>query len=146
MGNQIRFDAGVKEFTVNDRATIRFNPADDAFASKLLKTFDGLEGLQAGIAKSEGLGVLDAFAEADRGMRAEIDGLLGEGTSEAVFQGMSCYAVAGGLPIWCNFMLAILEQVAEAYGEEFEEGRSEKTMSHYRKRFDDISKKYARRK
>ena len=40
-----------------------------------------------------------------------MDGLFGENVAVGLFQGVSSYAMADGLPLWCNFMLAIIDTI-----------------------------------
>ena len=143
MTRTLTFDTGIVEYDVNGTTTIRFNPADDMFVSRLYETFGKLEELQDKLSASEDNDVLAAFGEADKDMRAQIDALLGEGTADAVFPHMSCYALSGGLPVWVHFCLALLEETGNAYGKEF--GKQDATTARYRKRFDEISKKYRKR-
>lgn len=50
-------------------------------------------------------------------MREIIDGVFGP-ISESVFGEMSVYAVAGGLPVWCNFLLAVIDEVDTTFARE----------------------------
>ena len=46
-------------------------------------------------------------------MHKGIDALFGEGSAAAVFEGISSYAMADGLPLWTNFLLAVIDTVPE---------------------------------
>ena len=53
-------------------------------------------------------------------MRTAIDKLLGEGVCAKVFGRMNVYAYADGLPVWANFMLALLDECDTAFAHEQE--------------------------
>ena len=107
---ELRFDTGVVEYQVNGGAVLRFNPADTNFVRRLHDLFEELGREQEQV---EG-GVFDTIARKDAAMREKLDGLFGPGTCQAVFGELGLYALAGGLPLWANFLLAVLEEVEKA--------------------------------
>lgn len=52
-------------------------------------------------------------ARIDEEMRASIDKLFGTPVCEAIFGFINLYSMAGGSPIWLNFMTAVLDQFDE---------------------------------
>lgn len=143
MAKTLSFDTGVEEYDVNG-VKVRFNPTDEAFVSKLYDAFGSLEGLQEGLAGDGGTEeVLERFARLDKEMRQTIDGLLGEGVADALFPGMNCYAVADGLPVWTNLVLALLDEVTEAYEREF--GKTDGRLKAHSAKYDAIMAKYGRK-
>ena len=106
---ELCFDTGVVEYQVNGGYVLRFNPADTNFVRRLHDLFEELGQEQ----QAEG-GVFEALEKKDAAMRERLDGLFGPGTCQAVFGELGLYALAGGLPLWANFLLAVLEEVESA--------------------------------
>lgn len=136
---ELNFDTGLVTYIVNGKCEISFNPADVAFVDRLFKTFDGLAQRQdhAEIEKQEVSGA-DLFALAeqrDKYMREQIDSIFGEPVSDSIFGNMSVYALAGGLPLWCNFLMAVIDEIDEAIQEEQRAAspRVDKYMAKYAK-------------
>lgn len=136
---ELNFDTGLVTYMVNGKVEISFNPADVAFVDRLFKTFDGLAQRQdhAEIEKQEANGA-DLFALAeqrDKYMREQIDHIFGEPVSDSIFGNMSVYALAGGLPLWCNFLMAVIDEIDEAIQEEQRAAspRVDKYMAKYAK-------------
>lgn len=146
MAKTLSFETGLVEYDLNGSATVRFNPTDESFVSKLYDAFGKLDGLQAKLTDGGGDAgdVLRRFGDLDAEMRATIDGLLGEGVADALFPGMNCYAIADGLPVWCNLMLALLDEVTEAYEREF--GKTDGRIRAHGDKYNAMMAKYGRRK
>ena len=49
-------------------------------------------------------------------------------------------AIAGGLPVWMNLVIALLDEVSEAYEREF--GESDKRLKAINSKYDAMMKKY----
>ena len=47
-------------------------------------------------------------------MRGIIDGVFGDGLCNKIFGDVSLYASADGLPVWQNFILAVIDLFDEA--------------------------------
>lgn len=81
-----------------------------------VRIFDALdrkqEDYQAEIDRlSDNREVFEIARARDAEMRAMVDEALGAPVCDAVFGGMNVYAVADGLPVWCNLMLAIFDLI-----------------------------------
>lgn len=116
----LNFDSGLVTYSLNGKCEVSFNPTDSNFVERLYTAFEELdkkqEGYKAQIEKMANKREIFDFArERDAEMRAIIDGVLDVPVSDAVFGGMNVYAVANGLPVWCNLMLAIMDEVDSAY-------------------------------
>ena len=113
--NALKFSTGVKTFAVNDGAAeISYNPTDPIFAERVYDAFLSLaEKYEAGKGqKFEDNKAFFEYARArDREVHKEIDSLFGDGVSTDLFGGVSSYAMADGLPLWCNFLLAIIDTI-----------------------------------
>lgn len=114
---EIIFDTGIVEYKINGGYVIRFNPTDSNFAERLYLAFDDLDKKQEayrGENVSDGKEAFRVNRARDNEMRKTIDGVLGEGASQAIFANMDVYAMSDGLPAWANLMLAIIDEMDDA--------------------------------
>ena len=112
----IRFDTGVVPFDLNGKTTIEFNPTDSVIVEKIYNTFEELDKKQdaykAEVEKcANKREVFDIARRRDQEMRAIIDDLFGKPICDELFGSMNIYALADGLPVWCNLMLAVIDQI-----------------------------------
>lgn len=134
--NTLNFSTGVVRYKVNGGAEIEFNPTDTAFSRRILDIFRSLAEKQdkysAALTADEDIDVskalddpeaakritnqadaiLTTVANMDKEMRASIDEAFGvPGTADAVFGRASLYAYADGLPLWANFLMAVIDEM-----------------------------------
>ena len=115
MMNTLNFSTGVKTFSVNGGAVeISYNPTDPIFVEQVYDTFVGLaDKYEAG--KGQKFADNKAFFEyaraRDKEVHEAVDALFGDGVAAGLFGGVSSYAMADGLPLWCNFLLAIIDTI-----------------------------------
>lgn len=119
----IQFDTGVKTFSLNDKCEISFNPTDSAFAEKLFNAFDTLDKKQEeyrreAAAARDPRQIFAFVKERDAEMRTLIDDTLGAPVCSSLFANMNVYALANGLPVWCNLMFAIMDEMDTAFARE----------------------------
>lgn len=119
----IRFDTGVVAFNLNDKIEVSFNPTDSAVVEKIYSTFEELdrkqEAYKAEIEKcADKKEVFEIARRRDAEMRDMIDGLFEKPVCAALFGAMNVYALADGLPVWCNLMLAVIEQIDTTFSRE----------------------------
>lgn len=69
-------------------------------------------------------------------MRELLDEVLGASVCAPLFGGMSLYAMAGGLPVWCNLLLALMDEMDAALVREQKASnpRLKKYLDKYRRR------------
>lgn len=120
---ELSFDTGRVSYCLNGAVEVSFNPTDFAFVEKLFSTFNALDAKQEAYDGEKGRTadsrkIFDLAREADGEMRAMIDGMLGQPVCEALFGGMNVYAFADGLPVWCNLMLALMDEVDTSFARE----------------------------
>ena len=114
---------GLKEYNINGKCTVLFNPTDPNFVGRIFDTFDQLDKEHDEYSKTirdetDGAKIFEIAREMDRDMRARIDDVLGEGVCEQVFGTISVYAAADGLPLWANLMLAIIDEMDDSFARE----------------------------
>lgn len=122
--NAINFDTGLVSYTINGKYELAFNPTDSAFVQKLYAAFDSLDGKQeqykaeTEAASNEPAKVFALAEKRDAEMRENVDGVLGAGASDVIFEGMNLYALANGLPVWANLFLAIMDEIDTGFAKE----------------------------
>lgn len=115
--SELNFSTGLKTYTVNGCCEIQFNPTDSFFVERLFNVMEKLskrqeEGERENDANADdGAKVFELTKIRDKEMRAEIDGLFGQPVCDALFPGMDVYALADGLPLWTNFLMAIVDEI-----------------------------------
>lgn len=120
---EIRFETGLVSYNLNGVCEVSFNPTDSAFVERLFHTFDTLDRKQdAYKAEIENVTdrrkIFDIARERDAEMRGMIDEALGAPVCDALFGGMNVYAMADGLPVWCNLMLAVMDEIDTSFARE----------------------------
>lgn len=149
MAKSLSFDDGLVEYEINGRATARFNPTDAAFVERLYQAFTDLddkqEEFQARVSEigTDGAEMFAYAKERDADMRKIIDGLLGEGVTDALFPDMNCYALADGLPVWINLLFAVAEEIEDAY--HLEQGKTDPRIKACNAKYANMMKKYQRK-
>ena len=138
---ELNFESGLVTYSLNGKCEVSFNPTDSNFVERLYAAFEELdkkqEGYRAQIEKmADKREIFDFARERDTEMRGIIDGVFDAPVSEAVFGGMNVYAVAGGLPVWCNLMLAVMDEIDTTFSREqkLTNPRIAKYTSKYRKK------------
>lgn len=119
----LNFATGLVTYDLNGKCEVTFNPTDAAFVERLFQTFDSLDRLQEDykvkLAASEDLrGTFEITKRMDGEMRKLIDEAFGAPVCDALFGGMNVYALADGLPVWSNLMLAVMDVVDTTFAQE----------------------------
>lgn len=148
MGRSLSFDNGLVSFEVNGIPdAVRFNPTDTDFFRRLYDTFEDIDRLCEQyklrintIDANDPKAQYNLIVELDKDIANRIDTVFGDpGLSERIFTidglSISPNALAGGLPIWANFLLAILDEREDSFKEQEKllKPRMEKYLKKYRK-------------
>ncbi len=120
---ELIFDSGLVTYTINGKCEVSFNPTDSAFIERLYSAFEELDKRQDSYKErvektANKREIFDLARECDAEMRKTIDGVFGEPVSDAVFAEMNVYAVANGLPVWCNLLLAVMDEIDTSFARE----------------------------
>lgn len=120
---ELNIDTGLVTFNPNGACEVSFNPTDASFIRNLYEVFNSLDKKQDEYrAEIEKIGdkakIFDVANARDAEMRSMIDGIFGKPVCEAVFGKMNVYALAGGLPVWCNLMFAIMDEIDTSFTRE----------------------------
>ena len=121
--NTLNFETGIVTFSVNDRAEVSFNPTDSYFGYRLFETFEKLDEKQkrykeelSKLAKNSE--IFDLGRRMDNEMREMIDSVFETPVCDAIFGNMNVYAMGGGLPVWSNFILAVIDKIDTTFARE----------------------------
>ena len=119
----LNFETGLVTFDLNGKVKVSFNPTDSAFVESLFNAFEHLdqrhEAYKAEVEKmADKKKIFDFTRERDREMREVIDGVFDAPVCAPLFGSMNVYAMANGLPVWCNFMLAIMDEIDTTFARE----------------------------
>lgn len=137
----IGFDSGLVSYTVNGGAELCFNPTDCGFVEKLFGAFEALdkkhESYRNEVERMADKKEIFEFArKCDKEMRELIDGVFDAPVSSEIFGNINVYALGGGLPIWANFVLAVMDEIDTAFAREQKamNPRLQKYMDKYKKK------------
>lgn len=104
---------GLREFNLNGKVTVTFNPTDYAFAEKLYRAYADLDSKQGEISKKlEEANIdetFDLMRQMDGEMRKVLNDLFGKDVVTPLIGSANIYAFADGVPIWCNLLFAVLD-------------------------------------
>jgi len=118
----LSFADGLVSYDLNGKFELTFNPMDSTFGERLFNTFCDLDKKQeeykAEIEKADKSAVFEIMRKLDAEMRDMIDSALGAPVCEAVFGSMNVYALADGLPVWANLLLAIMDEMDTSFARE----------------------------
>lgn len=119
---EICFNDGLRTFNINGKVEVVFNPTDSDFAQRIYKTFEALDRKQNSykeeISKMQKSEIFDFAKARDAEMRKMIDEVFDVPVSDAVFGKMNVYAMADGLPVWCNLLLAVMDELDSGFARE----------------------------
>lgn len=137
----LSFDTGAVEYKINEKCTVTFNPADDAFFERIFSAFKAIEKsfntrMEKAKQYSDPRKLFDIFAELDKDGRAAIDGVFEQPVCDELFGSMSIYALADGLPVSFNLLLAIMDECNSSVATEQKKTnpRLQKYMAKYQRK------------
>lgn len=119
----LSFGTGLVAYSLNGACTVSFNPTDTTFVKKLFDAFDYLDSKQEAykveVEKiADTRQIFEVARKRDNEMREIIDGVFAAPVCEALFGNMNVYALADGLPVWCNLMLSVMDEIDTSFARE----------------------------
>jgi len=120
---ELVFDTGLVTYSLNGKCEVSFNPTDSEFVERLFNAFDTLDKRQEKYREQIGKEpdnrkVFEISKAMNAEMRDIVDGVFGVSVCEQVFGSMNVYALAGGLPVWCNLLLAVMDEIDTSFARE----------------------------
>lgn len=121
--SELNFETGLVTYNLNGVCEVRFNPTDSDFVERLFNAFDTLDKKQDRYKEeidkiADKKEIFQIARERDAEMRGIIDSLFDAPVCDALFGKMNVYAVADGLPVWCNLMLAVMDEIDTTFSRE----------------------------
>lgn len=120
---ELNINTGITTYSINGKSETAFNPTDSNFVEGLFVAFNELDKKQEAYREevsklTDKREIFRVARERDREMREILDNALGADTCNRVFGSMNTYAMADGLPVWANLMLAIIDEIDTAFAAE----------------------------
>lgn len=121
--SELNFETGLVTYNLNGVCEVRFNPTDSDFVERLFNAFDTLDKKQDRYKEeidkiADKKEIFQIARERDAEMRGIIDSLFDAPVCDALFGKMNVYAVADGLPVWCNLMLSVMDEIDTTFSRE----------------------------
>lgn len=114
---ELNHDTGVQEISINGKVTVLLNLTDIDFAERVFNAFDDMEKKQEEYQKmldtSDARSLFQTARKMDSDMRDTINSLFGTDVCTPLYGTMNVYSRADGLPVWCNLMLSLIENMDE---------------------------------
>ena len=141
MADIIRFDTGIKEFSLNEAVTVRFCPTDVDFAEKVFSVADTIdakyEEFKDRVDKLEdNRKVFEEARIMDNEIRDQLNSIFDMDICTPLFGSMRTYSVADGLPVWANLILALIDTLDADMAEQKKRAnpRLKKYIAKYKRR------------
>ena len=120
---ELNFNTGKRTFSLNGVVEVSFNDTDAEFVGNLFNLFSSLDDRQESYKHrvermADKKEIFDLMRELDYEIRDEINSLFEQDVCTPLFGKMNVFALADGLPLWANLMLAIMEQVDTGFARE----------------------------
>ena len=119
---EIKFETGVKTFSLNGAVDVSFAPTDFSFIEKVYRCLENMDrrqdGYKAVAEQTNDAAVFDLARQMDADAREEINAVFGLDVCTPVFGDLNVFAVGDGLPVWANLILAIIDTFEGSFAEE----------------------------
>ena len=133
---EIKVNTGLVEYDLGGKVTVSFNPTDAVFGKKLYEAVGALADLQdEKMPEGDAKELLIWMMDKDEKGREIIDNLFDKEVCKPLYDTISVFAFADGLPLWANLLLAMLDQMNDSTSKQREEAkkRISKYTAKYRK-------------
>lgn len=122
---QLIFDSGIKEYQINGKGVLRFNPSDPNVYARFVSAMDKIKAVEtkmAGKAKEleksgqiDGEAVIQIMSETDKQMKTILNNIFGHGNDfDQILEGVNLMAVAGNGNRVVTNLLEVLQPIMEA--------------------------------
>lgn len=120
---ELNFSVGKQTFNLNGVVEVSFNDTDADFVERLFNVFSNLDEKQDRYKDrvdkmADKREVFKVMRELDEEIREDINDLFDKDICAPLFGTMNVFALADGLPLWTNLLLAIMDQVDSAFARE----------------------------
>lgn len=121
--SDIKFDSGLRTFTLNGAIEVSFNATDGTFVENIYNVFEEIDKKQEEYSNrvkkvADKREIFKILRELDAEVRALIDGLFNAPVCDAVLGRMNVCALADGLPVWACLLLAVVDELDTEFSRE----------------------------
>ena len=142
----LNYTAGKREYTLPNGEVIHFDPCDSEFANKVVIAFRNCNKIQGSFPKDPVKDLdeqLSLIRKMNADIRQEIDEAFGEHVCDKACCGSSPIAISDGLPVWMNFLMAVIDEIDANMPEG--EKRSRARVQQYMDKYNTKYAKYMRK-
>lgn len=134
---KLTFDSGIREFEINGRGVLRFNPSDPNVYARLMGALDEIKAVEGdlveqakGIQQDDGAAVLRLMAQTDK----QVKGILGEvfgpeNDFDDILGGVNVMAVASNGERVITNLLNVLTPIIQEGAEKFAKQQADKAVA-----------------
>lgn len=121
---ELKIDDGLQELNLNGKVSVLLNLTDAHFVEKFFNEFEGMDKLQEDYkaaldaSADDNKKVFEIARRMDAEMRDRINTVFGTNVCDPLFGDTNVYAFGGGLPLWCNLMFALLDEMDSTFANE----------------------------
>lgn len=113
---EVKFDTNLEEVNINGKVTVWLNLSDFEFAMKVAEAIEQMGEIQEKCsnevnAQTDASEMFAILREADGKIREKIDALFGMDVCTPLYGSMNAMSYADGLPVWCNLMFALYDEM-----------------------------------
>lgn len=142
----LNYSAGGKVYDLPNGETVSFDPCNAEFASAVVRAFSNCHKIHQEGTKELPQDV-DELYKATKKMagdiRREIDAVFGDGVCDKACCGSSPISISDGLPVWMNFLMAVIDEIDANIPEG--EKRSRARVQQYMDKYSTKYGKYVRK-
>ena len=110
----LNYIAGKREYTLPGGGVIWFDPCDSEFANRVIMAVRNCQEIQKRFPKN-GFADLDeqlaCIQNINDDIRKEIDNAFGDQVADKACCGSSPTSISDGLPVWMNFLMAVIDEI-----------------------------------
>lgn len=123
---QLIFDSGIREYQINGKGVLRFNPSDPNVYARFVDAMDKIKAVESNMgAKAKALqsqdgqvdgeAVIRIMSETDKQMKAILNDIFGHGNDfDQILEGVNLMAVAGNGERVVTNLVSALQPIMEA--------------------------------
>ena len=128
----IKFDQGFKEYNIggDPDKTIRFVPSDFNLLARINRAMESIEEIMEKYKNAdESKNAATEMAACDAAIREQINYVFDSDVCSVAFGNTNCTSLAGGKPIYMNFLNAVIPEIKKCTNEE--KRKAEKNIAKY---------------
>lgn len=111
---ELSYVAGKKSYTLNGGEVIHFDPGDSEFANRVVVAFRNCHNIQKSYPEDPFTDIDEQLAfiqKMNADICEEIDKAFEEPVCKKACCGSSPCSLADGLPVWMNFLMAVIDEI-----------------------------------